>query len=117
MRFIPILNRPVPLLAVELAAVAACALLVALVVIAARAWRELRADERRWDESAGWDDAARAAIWLAVEAERWRTDVAEIHADERAIDQWLEAGCPADRVPYAITGAAARHKSRLVLVA
>lgn len=40
---------------------------------------------------------------LLADDERWRFDLAEIHADERAIDAWLAAGCPADHVPYALT--------------
>ena len=40
---------------------------------------------------------------LLADDERWRYDLAEIHADERAIDAWLKAGCPADHVPYALT--------------
>lgn len=121
---IPFLNWPVPVLALELAIVSAVALALALIVVAVRAWRELAADERAWradPDAASWDgDAPAAALATLVRLhreDRWHQDLAEIRADERAIDEWRDAGYPPGRVPYAITGAAARYRSRLQLVA
>lgn len=116
MRTIEFLGWTLPVLALQLLVIAAAALAIAFLVTAYNLWRQWRADEAAWqqraDDARMWDDDDQAdALRIAAE-HLWREDLAQIHADTIAIDEWRDAGYPPHRQPYAITAAEERSDKR-----